>query len=255
MCYDSDARPPEPPGATGMAQGEELVLTSHDGNRFAAYIAQPSQPTGAQVIIYPDIRGLHQFYKELALRLAETGIRALGLDYFGRTAGLTPRDDSFEFRPHVQQFQLSSFFLDVQAALDYLASRQEGTVATFTVGFCMGGSLSLLTGTQHFALNGLIAFYAGLSRAFGGGKTVLEQADTIHYPVLGLFGGADQGIPVSDVERLDASLDNAGIEHTVTIYPSAPHSFFDRRSADYADASSDAWKQVLAFISAHSSRG
>src|SRR5579859_20407 len=251
MCYDNDARPPEPPQATGTARGEELVLTAQDGNRFAAYIAEPSQPTGAQVIIYPDIRGLHQFYKELALRFAETGIRALGLDYFGRTAGLTPRDDSFEFWPHVQQFQLSNFFLDVQAALDYLGGKHEGTAATFTIGFCLGGSLSLLTGTQHFALNGLIAFYAGLSRAFGGGQTVLEQADAIHYPVLGLFGGADQGIPVSDVERLDASLGQAGIEHTVTVYPGAPHSFFDRRSADYADASSDAWKRVLGFISDH----
>lgn len=253
MCYDSDARPPEPPGANGTARGEELVLTAQDGNRFAAYIAQPSRPTGAQVIIYPDIRGLHQFYKELALRFAETGILALGLDYFGRTAGLTPRDDSFEFWPHVQQMQIENVFLDVQAALDYLGSRQKGTVATFTVGFCMGGSLSLLTGTRNFALNGLIAFYAGLSRAFGGGKTILELADTIHYPVLGLFGGADQGIPVSDVERLGTTLSKAGVEHTVKIYPDAPHSFFDRRAADYADASSDAWQQVLGFISGHSS--
>jgi len=251
MCYDSNAQPPEPLGVTGTAQGEELVLTAQDGNHFAAYIAQPSQPTGAQVIIYPDVRGLHQFYKELALRFAKAGVLALGLDYFGRTAGLTPRDDSFEFWPHVQQLQLANFFLDVEAALGYLASRQAGKGTTFTVGFCMGGSLSLLTGTRDLAVNGVIAFYAGLSRAFGGGKTVLEQAETIHYPVLGLFGGADQGIPVSDVEQLGASLEKAGVEHTLKIYPGAPHSFFDRRAVDHAEASNDAWKQVLGFIASH----
>src|SRR5215469_923259 len=180
MCYDNDARPPEPPQATGTAQGEELVLTAQDGNRFAAYIAQPSQPTGAQVIIYPDVRGLHQFYKELALRFAETGVLAIGLDYFGRSAGLTPRDDAFDYKAHMPQMRVETFFLDMQAVLDYLASRQAGTTAPFVLGFCMGGSLSLLTGTRNFALNGLVAFYAGLSRALGG-KTILEHADTIHY--------------------------------------------------------------------------
>ena len=254
MCYDDDARPPEPPGAKGTAHGEDIVLTSQDGNRFAAYIAQPDQPAGAQILIYPDIRGLHQFYKELALRFAESGIRALALDYFGRTAGLTARDDSFEFRPHVQQIQLANFFLDVQAALDYLHTEQNITATTFTVGFCLGGSFSLLTGMQNFDLAGVIAFYAGLSRAFGGGKTVLEQVDTIHYPVLGLFGGADQGIPVSDVNLLDEALDKTGVEHDVVIYPGAPHSFFDRRAVDYADVSSDAWKRVLTFISSHNTR-
>src|SRR5258707_13904066 len=120
MCYDDDARPPLPPGANGKATGEEIVLTASDGNRFAAYIARPEQPTGAQVLIYPDIRGLHQFYKELALRFAEVGITALAIDYFGRTAGLTSRDDAFVFAPHVQQLTFSALMNDATAALAYL---------------------------------------------------------------------------------------------------------------------------------------
>ncbi len=93
MCYDDNARPPLPPDANGTAKSEELVLEATDGNRFAAYAAQPEHPTGARVLILPDVRGLHQFYKELALRFAETGIIALAIDYFGRTAGLTARTD------------------------------------------------------------------------------------------------------------------------------------------------------------------
>jgi carboxymethylenebutenolidase len=253
VCYDSNARPPDLPVPHGSAQGEDLVLTAADGNRFAAYFAHPVQETMAQVLIYPDVRGLYQFYKELALRLAEVGVRALAIDYFGRTAGLTPRDDTFEYMPHVQQMQLSTFFNDVTAALAYLTSLSSTHYATFTLGFCRGGSLCLLTGTRDFELNGIIAFYSGLSRKVAESEgTVLEEASKIHYPVLDLFGGADQGIPPEQVQELDDTLDKAGVEHELVVYPGAPHSFFDRKSAEYAEASADAWKRVLTFISAHS---
>ncbi len=113
----------------------------------------------------------------------------------------------------------------------------------------------MMTGIQDFDLAGIIAFYAGLSRKFAGANaTVLEEAEHIKYPVLGLYGGADQGIPVEQVHTLDAELDKAGVEHELVIYPGAPHSFFDRRATDFADASADAWRHVLGFISAHTSK-
>lgn len=252
MCYDSNARPPEPPKTNGHAHGEDIVLTAKDGTQFAAYIARPSNPTGAQVIIYPDVRGLHQFYKELALRFAETGTRALAIDYFGRTAGLSARDDSFEYMPHVQQIKFDTLFADIAAAFNYLQG-EGNTGPIFTVGFCFGGSTSLLTGTEDFGQKGVIAFYAGLSRVFPGASgSVLELAKDIRYPVLGLFGGADANIPVSDVQKLDEGLKQAGVEREVVTYDGAPHSFFDRRSTDFAEASSDAWTRVLNFITAHS---
>ncbi len=251
MCYDDQARPPAPPGAAGPAHGEDLVLTADDGNRFAAYAAFPARPAGAQVVIYPDVRGLHQFYKELALRFAEVGIAAVALDYFGRTAGLTARDDSFDFKPHVQELRLESFSKDVQAALAYL--REKSSAPVFVMGFCMGGSLTLVTGANPaFGFAGLIPFYAGFTRNFGGEGTALDFAGRIAYPVLGLFGGADANIPETDVKKLDDKLDQAGVEHKVIIYPGAPHSFFDRRATEFADASADAWQRVLEFIAAHS---
>ncbi len=253
MCYDNDARPPDLPGTGGTAHGEDIILASADGSRFSAYVAQPDHPTGAQIVIFPDIRGLHQFYKELALRFAESGTRAVVIDYFGRTAGTGTRDDSFEFMPHVQQLRAPNFFQDVTATLAYLHTGAGANLPTFTVGFCLGGSFSLLASTrQDFALSGVIGFYAGLSRTFTGtDASVLQLATGSKYPVLGLFGGADQGIPVSDVHQLDENLDKAGVEHNIIIYPGAPHSFFDRRALDYAEASTDAWQHVLSFISSH----
>ncbi|MEO7020535.1 MAG: dienelactone hydrolase family protein [Ktedonobacteraceae bacterium] len=251
MCYDDNARPPMPPGANGQAHGEDLVLTATDGNQFAAYLARPAQEqaSGAQIVLYPDIRGLHQFYKELALRFAEIGVTALAFDYFGRTAGLTERNDAFEFWPHVQQLQFPGLLADIKATLGHLPTGK----STFIMGFCMGGSLSILSSTQDLKLAGAIGFYAGLARQFPGSNgTVLDESVHVHNPFLGLFGGADQGIPVEQVHTLDTNLDQAGVEHEIVIYEGAPHSFFDRRATEYAEASTDAWSKVLAFIKQHS---
>ena|SRR5258708_2847693 len=252
MCYDDQARPPAPPGTSVPAQGADIVLTASDGNRFAAYVAFPAKPSGAQIIIYPDVRGLHQFYKELALRFAEVGITALAFDYFGRTAGLTSRDESFDNMPHVKQIGLPTLWQDVQAGIAYLHEKAGKGTGMFVIGFCMGGTLTLFSGTNSsFDFAGLIPFYAGLTRDFGGTGTALDNADKVVYPVLALFGGADQGIPESAVKQLDDRLDAAKVQHTVVIYPGAPHSFFDKRATDYAEASSDAWQRALDFIRAH----
>ncbi len=250
MCYDSSSHPPTPPGERGAATTQALVLTAADGNQFSAFLATPTREFFAQVLIYPDIRGLHQFYQDLATRFAEMGVRALAIDYFGRTAGLTARNDEFDFMPHVQQMTLPTFYADVQAALAYL--QKDNAAPTFIVGFCRGGSLALYTGSQNFHLAGLIPFYSGLARQITGAEgTPLEEARKIHFPVLGLYGGDDPGIPREQVEQLDVELDKAGVEHELKIYDGAPHSFFDRKYAEYANESADAWTRALTFIRAH----
>jgi carboxymethylenebutenolidase len=252
MCYSDEARPPAPPGASGEGKGEQIVLTAGDGNRFHAFLALPEGHTHSAVVIYPDVRGLHQFYRELALRFAEVGVAAIAVDYFGRTAGLTGREEGFEYMPHVQQIKLDTFTLDVRAALGVLHEKVGPDAAIFVIGFCMGGTLTLLTGTdRELGFAGLIPFYAGVTRAFGESGTILDNATKVAYPVVGFFGGADQGIPETAVHELDEKLGQAGVERHLTIYPGAPHSFFDRKSAEFAEASADAWKQLLTFIQTH----
>src|SRR3977135_217386 len=137
MCYSDDAPPPLPPVRGAPADQGDLHLTAADGNRLMAYFARAAQPTGAGMVILPDVRGLHGFYKELAQRFAEAGIDAVAIDYFGRTAGDGPRDEAFEFMPHVQQTTPEGVAADVRAAAELLRSGQMGDVqAVFTVGFC-----------------------------------------------------------------------------------------------------------------------
>ncbi|HLZ57671.1 MAG TPA: dienelactone hydrolase family protein [Ktedonosporobacter sp.] len=244
MCYDDAAHPPPPPGASGQASTENLVLTASDSNRFAAYAAHPVHPARAQIIILPDAGGLRQFYKELTLRFAQVGIEALAFDYFGRSAGLAARDDSFEWQQHVPHLKLEMFFADLTAALACLRATGTGERATFAIGFCMGGTFSFWSGTTDIGLSGAIGFYPHVDN-----QLLSEVVEQIKVPVLGLFGEADQFVPVSEVRVFDEKLDDFNIEHQVVIYPGVPHGFFElQQTAEYAD---DGWKRVLDFITTH----
>src|SRR5260221_13809065 len=135
MCYPDAARPPLPPIGGAAADHGEMTLTARDGTKFMAYFARASKPTGAGMIVMPDVRGLHHFYKELAQRFAEAGIDAVAIDYFGRSAGMGDRSDSFEYMPHLEKTTQEMIAMDVAAAIAYLKSKDGGGVeAGFTVG-------------------------------------------------------------------------------------------------------------------------
>src|SRR5258706_2585314 len=101
MCFDLDSRPPIEPIAGGALDAVPITLTAEDGTPFRAFAALPASATGAGILVLPDVRGLHPFYEELALRFAEHGVAAVAIDYFGRTAGVGPRGADFEHMPHV----------------------------------------------------------------------------------------------------------------------------------------------------------
>src|ERR671915_824191 len=143
MCFDHDSSPPIPVIAGAAVSHRDLELEAADGNRFAAFLAEPEEPAGSGVVILPDVRGLYRFYEELALRFAERGIAAIAIDYFGRTAGIGKRGDDFDYMPHVDETTPDGIQADVGAAVDYLRSQDARTV--FTLGFCFGGRHSWLS--------------------------------------------------------------------------------------------------------------
>lgn len=251
MCFDLTARPPIPPIAGGATEARDLTLTSADGTRFMAYAARAVQPSGAGMIVLPDVRGLHQYYKELALRFAEHGVDAVAIDYFARTAETDDRGESFDFMAHVPQTRPEALQADVAAAAVYLRSPEGGNVrALFSVGFCFGGALSFFQAASGLGYAGVIGFYGwplGLSRWPDRPKPI-DAVSRFACPVLAIYGGADPGIPPEHVQQFDAALDRAGVPHETYVYAGAPHSFFDRQQAQYADASADAWERVRAFV-------
>ena len=250
MCYDDDARPPVPPIRGAALDAGELTLTAADGTRVAAYAARAAAPSGAGMVVLPDVRGLHPFYEELALRFAEAGADAVAIDYFSRTAGTGRRGPGFEYNSHVSLTRHATLNADVAAGAAHLRSPAGGSVQRlYTVGFCFGGRLSFLQAEAGIDAAGVIGFYGwpvGSNRA--GLAAPADQAPRFTCPVLALWGGADEGIGPDAVATFDRALDRAGVTHTSVTYPGAPHSFFDRRSSEHTDASTDAWRQVLAFM-------
>ena len=250
MCFDTDSRPPLPPIRGGAHDARLIELTSRDGTRFAAYAARADTPSGAGIAIIPDVRGLHPYYEELALRFAEAGVDAVSIDIYARTAGTGPRPEGFEYEPHVLQLDPGAVNADVAAAVEFLRSPEGGEATRlYSVGFCLGGRVSLLQAASGLGLAGVIGLYpwpVGDHRS--GVAAPADEAPRFACPVLAIYGGADAGIPAEVREAFDAALDAAGVTHRSIVYPDAPHSFFDRKAADFADASEDSWRQILDFM-------
>jgi carboxymethylenebutenolidase len=232
----------------GGAAAELLELRSADGTHFSAAFAQSADGRSPGVVILPDVRGLYPFYIELAERFAQAGHHAIALDYFGRTAGTGARGEQFEAGPHVQQLKVPQVQKDIAAAIEALGERT-GAGAVATVGFCLGGFESFLAATSaELGLAAVVGFYGILDGSRFDVPGPLERARDVRCPLLGLFGEADHAIPLEQVSHFESLLSAAGIEHEVHVYPDAPHSFFDRRRAEYAEACADAWRRTLAFL-------
>ena len=243
MCFELDSLPPVPAISGAAVSHRDLVLEAADGNRFAAFAAEPDEPSRTGVVILPDVRGLYRFYEELALRFAERGHAAVAFDYFGRTAGVEKRGDDFEYMEHVKQTTPEGVQADVAVCVAYL--RDHGAESVFTVGFCFGGRNSWLSAAGGHGLAGAVGFY-GQPRPLA-----VERAGEMRAPILALQAGEDQNITAEDNAAFDAALAEAGVEHEIVVYEGAPHSFFDRKQEEFADASADAWRRTLDFVAAH----
>jgi carboxymethylenebutenolidase len=251
MCFELDSLPPIPRIAGAAVSHDDLVLEAADGNRFAAFEATPDDPNGIGVVILPDVRGLYRFYEELALRFAERGYLALAIDWFGRTAGVAKRDADFEYPEHTAQTTQPGIQADIRAAVEHLRPRAR---AIFTVGFCFGARNSWLAAASGHGLSGAVGFYGMPGDRGDGLPGPTDRAAEMEAPILALQAGADQNITSELNEAFDRALTEAGVEHDVVTYDGAPHSFFDRRQEDYAEASEDAWRRVLAFLERYGTR-
>jgi carboxymethylenebutenolidase len=249
MCFELDSVPPIPVIAGAAVSHQDLVLEAADGNRLAAFAALPDEPSAVGIVILPDVRGLYRFYEELALRFAERGYAAVAFDYFGRTAGVAKRDDDFAYMEHVQQTTPAGVQADVEAAVAHL--RELGSRSIFTVGFCFGGRNSWLAAAGGHGLAGAIGFYGRPGPGADGSPGPTQRAAETRAPILALQAGDDQNILPEHNADFEHALAAAGVEHELVTYDGAPHSFFDRRQEDFADASADAWERVLAFVEQH----
>jgi carboxymethylenebutenolidase len=256
VCFDVDSSPPVPPLSGAAVSHEDHVLEADDGNRFAAFSALPDDGAAVGVVVLPDVRGLYRFYEEVALRLAEHGYGALAFDYFGRTAGVGKRGDDFEYPPHVEQTTPDGVQHDTAAAVARLRSPEGGSCGrVFTLGFCFGGRNSWLAAASGHGLAGAIGFYGRPGAGRDGAPGPIQRAAAMTCPILALQAGADRNITAEDNAAFDEALTAAGVDHEIVTYPGAPHSFFDKKQAEFAAESEDAWNRVVTFLERYGREG
>lgn len=254
MCHEADALPPIPGSIDSAA--EQIVLVSQDHAELPAYIARAGQATGLGVLVLPDNRGLSGFYEQLTRRLADVGHMAIAIDYYSRTAGPDYRSRGTTFNemknvmPHLMQLRKETLNADFLTALDHLRSPAGGSCrALVALGFCVGGRFASLISAPRFGLDGVISFY-GAPDELNGVPGPIQLAAELSGPILGIFGGADDGIPQATVHTYDDALIAAGVEHEFVTYPGAPHGFFDAGIPGFEHAKADAWHRVIDFLNA-----
>lgn len=213
-----------------------------NGKEVVGYLAEPTQP-GPGVIVLQEWWGLVPQIESVADRFAAEGFVALAPDLYGGKSTVEPD----EAGTLMQALNIAETERTLAGAIRHLLSlplTQGEKVGT--VGFCMGGQLSLLAATTNPQVGACVNFY-------GVHPAVKPNFANLHGPVLGLFGGKDHVTPPSAVEALRAKLEAAGKPFELHTYPEAAHAFFnDGRPEVYdADAAADAWSRVLAFFRAN----
>lgn len=220
----------------------ELVQYAANGGQGSGYLAHPNRdgPFPAVVVIQ-EWWGLNDHIKDVADRFARAGYIALAPDLYGGKATTEPD----EARKLAMGLDMEHAVQEMIGAVNYLCGRADvGKIGA--IGFCMGGSLTLLLAARTPRLSAAAPFY-------GGRPLAVEDVSRIGCPVLAIFGGQDQGIPPERITELRSQFERAGVLHEIVVYEQAGHAFFNdtRPEAYNASAAHDAWQRTLAFFAQH----
>ena len=209
------------------------------GKKTAGFLARPKEDRRYPgVIVIQEIWGLVDHIKDVAMRLAREGYVALAVDLFeGKT--VSKLEDGRKFR---EQFTEDKILQDLNRAFDYLKSQPFVNPKRIgSIGFCMGGGLSLLFACRNKELAAAVVFY-------GRNPSPIDQVKNIQCPILGNYAGADMAITEADINLLKETLTKYGKTFDIKTYPGAPHAFFnDTRESYRPEAAKDAWKRTLQF--------
>lgn len=210
-----------------------------NGSAVDGYLAKPAA-RGPAVIVIQEWWGLVPHIEDVADRFAAVGFVALAPDLFHGTIAKSP-DQAGKL---MMSLRIDEAACDLAGAIDYAAALPEVTAPTVgTIGFCMGGALSLYAASKNREVGACVVFY-------GGHPNVKPDLPALQAPVLGIYAGKDTFVSPAVVSALDEQLTALGKRHEFHTYPNADHAFFnDARPEVYdAAAAKDAWARTLAFF-------
>jgi carboxymethylenebutenolidase len=237
----------------GLTAGDAKVKVA-DGE-MPVYYARPANAQNPPVVLVAmEIFGLHEYIKDVTRRLAKLGAFAVAPDYYFRTGeDLTKITDIPKLMPYVNKKPDAELFSDLDATVAWAKSQGGDTGRLGIIGFCRGGRTVWEYAAHNSGLKAAVAFYGTLvdpeTQKSIWPKNPIERAPEMKAPVLGLYGEADQGIPVAQIEQMKNALTSAGKTFEVKIYPGAPHGFHaDYRASYRKEAAEDAWNQMVSWL-------
>ncbi len=253
--------------AAGPVSADRIVTSSEGlvvaditirsgGDTIPAYEARPASPGRYPVIIViHEIFGLHEYIRDVARRFAKEGYYAVAPELYSREGGVGKLSDIQEVLAVVGRVPDRQVLQDLSSAVEY-ASGQSWAQAdrVGATGFCWGGRMTWLFGAHEKRLKAAVAWYGPLGpwrgqRDDAHPQAALDVAQDVQCPVLGLYGEADEGIPVSTVREMEAKLKAHHKTAELVVYPGAPHGFFtDYRGTYRAEVAKDAWKRALGWF-------
>jgi carboxymethylenebutenolidase len=235
----------------GLVAGEVKIPVQ--GGEIPAYRAMPaSGGPFATVLVVHEIFGVHEHIKDVCRRLAKSGYFAVAPLLFSREGDVSRVSDVPAIMEIVAKVPDSEVASDLDATVAWAKSTgRADTTKLGITGFCWGGREVWLYAAHNPALKAAVAWYGPLQTPVNDmrPKNPIDLASQINVPVLGLYGGADQGISIAQIEQMRAALKAAGKRSEIVVYPDTPHGFnADYRPSYRPEAAKDGWKRMLAWF-------
>jgi carboxymethylenebutenolidase len=237
----------------GLTAGE-VKVPARD-REIPAYRAMPAAGKNLPVVlVVQEIFGVHEHIKDVCRRFAKIGYIAVAPDLYVRQGDVSQMKDNKEIIAKVvSKVPDAQVMSDLDATAAW-AGKNGGNVQKLGItGFCWGGRIVWMYAAHNQKLTAGVAWYGPFVRSYhDGDKTALDVVESINAPVLGLYGGADAGIPNDTVEKMREALKKAGKKSDIVLYPDTPHAFHaDYRPSYRKQQADDGWKRCTEWFKKH----
>ena len=242
-------------GSEGLTAGEVKIPAGDI--EIPAYRAMPAKGGPFPVVlVVQEIFGVHEHMKDLCRRFAKEGYLAVAPELYARQGDPTKFTDWKQlYAEVVSKVPDAQVMSDLDAAVAWAGKSGSGDVKRVGVtGFCWGGRITWLYCAHSPQVKAGVAWYGRLVGESSPlqPKYPIDVVADLKAPVLGLYGGKDQGIPLADVEKMRAALAAAKNPSEIVVFPDAGHGFnADYRPSYRAEDAREGWRQALAWFRKH----
>jgi carboxymethylenebutenolidase len=240
--------------SNGLTVGEVMIPVS--GGSIPGYRAMPN--TGgpfATILVVHEVFGVHEHIKDICRRLAKAGYFAVAPALYAREGDVARISDIKQIMQVVAKVPESQVASDLDATVAWAKSTGKADTSELgVVGFCWGGRQVWLYAAHNPQLKAGAAWYGVLQRPNSDmtPQNPIDVVQRINAPILGLYGGADPGIPIVQIEAMRAALKRAGKPSEIIVYPNTPHGFnADYRPSYRPEQAKDGWRRMLAWFKQH----